>query len=139
MPAANTGPRLVDTSIWISADRKGHGTLKSRLAELTVSGAAWICWPIRAELLIGVKTPEHWTTLDEQLAALHHAPVTGDTWHRAARLGHDLARKGQTVPLSDLLIAVAAMDQHLPLWTADSDFKRIATVAPLQLDWFGAA
>ena len=137
MPAANTGPRLVDTSIWISADRKGHGTLKSRLAELTVSGAAWICWPIRAELLIGVKTPERWTTLDEQLAALHHAPVTDDTWHRAARLGHDLARRGQTVPLSDLLIAVAAMDHDLPLWTADSDFKRIASVAPLELDWFG--
>lgn len=137
MPAANAGARLVDTSIWIRADRKGHGALKSRLAELTISGAAWICWPIRVELLIGVKTPDRWATLDEQLAALRHVPVTDETWHRAARLGHDLARRGQTVPLSDLLIAAAAMDLNLPLWTADTDFKRIAAVALLNLDWFG--
>jgi predicted nucleic acid-binding protein len=138
MPAANTGPRLVDTSIWIRADRKGHASVKERLTGLLVSGSVWICWPIRAELLVGVKTPDSWIALDERLASLEHASITDDTWHRAARLGHDLARKGQTVPLSDLLIAVAAMDQRLPLWTADSDFKRIASVAPLELDWFGS-
>jgi predicted nucleic acid-binding protein len=137
MPVANPGPRLVDTSVWIRADRKGHEDVRGRLTGLLGAGAAWICWPIRAELLIGVKSPENLGALDEQLAALHHASVTDDTWHQAARLGHDLARKGQTVPLADLLIAVAAMDQHLTLWTADSDFKRIATVAPLNLDWFG--
>lgn len=137
MPATDTGPRLVDTSIWIHADRKGHATLKRRLAELTLSGAAWICWPIRAELLIGLKTSSRWTTLNEQLAALLHVPVTDDTWHRVARLGHDLARTGQTVPLPDLLIAAAAIEHDLPLWTADHDFTRIATLAPLRLDGFG--
>ncbi len=138
MPAANPGPRLVDTSVWIRADRKGYEDVKERLTGLLGTGSVWICWPIRAELLIGTKSPESCTVLNEQLAALQHVPVTDDTWHRAAQLGHDLARKGQTVPLSDLLIAVAAMDQDLPLWTADGDFKRIATVASLNLDWFGA-
>lgn len=138
MPVPNPGPCLVDTSIWIRADRKGHKAVKDRLTGLLVAGSAWICWPIRAELLIGVKNPEHWAALDERLASLEHAAMTDEIWHRAARLGHDLARKGQTVPLSDLLIAAAAMDHDLPLWTADSDFKRIAAVAPLNLDWFGA-
>jgi predicted nucleic acid-binding protein len=137
MPAANPGPRLVDTSVWIRADSTKHIETKERLVELTVAGLAWICWPIHTELLIGVKTPERWTELDEQLSALHHAPITDDTWRQAARLGRDLARQGRTVPLTDLLIAVAALDQEIPLWTADSDFKRIASVAPLHLDWFG--
>lgn len=138
MPAADAGPRLVDTSVWIRADRKANKALKNRLAELTVAGVAWICWPIRAELLIGVKSQEKWAELDGELAALTHAPVTDDSWRRAALLGHTLARKGNTVPLADLLIAVCAMDHNLPLWTADSDFKRIALVAPLKLDWLGA-
>jgi predicted nucleic acid-binding protein len=107
--------------------------------ELIIAGLAWICWPIRAELLVGVKTPERLTAVNEQLAALPHAPVTDETWYRVARLGHELARKGQTVPVLDLVIAVAAMDRQLPLWTTDSDFTRIAAVAPLTLERFEAS
>lgn len=137
MPAVDFGPRLVDTSVWIRADRKGHEILKDRLKELLVANFVLICWPIRAELLIGVKTMERWEILDEQLAALEQVPTTESTWSRAARLGHMLARKGQSVPLPDLLIAATALLQGLTLWTVDSDFKRIAAVATLDLDISG--
>lgn len=137
MPALDLGPRLIDTSVWIRADRKTHDTLKDRLRELLIAGFVFICWPIRAELLIGVKTPEFWMALNEQLAALEQAHLSDQIWERAARLGHQLARKGRSVPLPDLLIAATALVYDLPLWTVDSDFKRIATVAPLDLDLFG--
>lgn len=90
----------------------------------------WICWQIRAELLIGVKTSERMAILNEQLAALEQASLLDQTWERAARLGHQLARKGQSVPLPDLLIAATALLHGLPLWSVDSDFKRIVAVAP---------
>jgi predicted nucleic acid-binding protein len=70
------------------------------------------------------------------LAALEQAPILDQTWEKAARLGHQIARKGQSVPLPDLLAATALL-QGLPLWSVDSDFKRIVTVAPLDLDLFG--
>jgi predicted nucleic acid-binding protein len=138
MPYADPGPRLIDTIVWIRADRKGHDAVKSRLRELLVAGFVSICWPIRAELLIGVKTPERWIILDEQLAALEQVPITELTWTRASRMGHALARKGQHVPLPDLLIATTALLHGLTLWSVDSDFKRIAGIAPLDLDWFGS-
>lgn len=138
MPASDLGPRLVDTSVWIRADRRGHDALRDRLKEHLVAGFVWTCWPIRAELLIGVKTPERWAILNEQLAALEQAPIVDQTWERAARLGHQLARKGQSVPLPDLLIAATALLHGLPLWSVDSDFKRIVAVAPLDLELFGA-
>ena len=137
MPAVDLGPRLIDTSVWIRADRKAHDAVRHRLKELLVAGFVHICWPIRAELLIGVKTPERWATLNEQLGALEQAPLLDEVWERAARLGHQLARTGQSVPLPDLLIAATALLYHLPLWSVDSDFRRIASVAPLDLDLFG--
>lgn len=76
MPAPDIGPRLIDTSVWIRADRKGHDALKDRLRELLIAGSVWICWPIRAELLIGVKTPERWAIINEQLAALEQASIS---------------------------------------------------------------
>lgn len=102
MPVVDLGPRLIDTSVWIRSDRKGHEALRDRLKELLVAGFVLICWPIRAELLIGVKTSERWASLDEQLAALEQVSIMEVTWSRAARLGHELARKGQRVPLPDL-------------------------------------
>ena len=82
--------------------------------------------------------PERWASLDEQLGALEQVSITEETWLRAARLGHMLARKGQSVPLPDLLIASTALQHDLPLWTVDADFKRIAAIAPLHLDLFQA-
>lgn len=137
MPELSHEPRLIDSSVWIRADRKGHEALKQRLRTLIIAGSAWICWPIRAELLMGVKSRREWTALEERLAALEHAPLNEETWRRAARLGHSLARGGQSVPLSDLLLAAAAIERDLVLWTVDADFKRIASVAPLRLDWSG--
>lgn len=138
MPESDRTLRLVDTSVWIRADRPGHESVRSRLRRLMGEGRVAICWPIRVELLVGVKIRERWVALDEQLSALDHLPVTDATWHQAARIGHDLARRGQTVPLPDLVIGAAAIEHGVALWTVDGDFRRIAKVASLTLDGWEA-
>jgi len=65
MPAVDLGPRLIDTSVWIRADRKTHDAVRHRLKELLLAWFVHICWTIPAELLIGVKTPERWAILNE--------------------------------------------------------------------------
>jgi predicted nucleic acid-binding protein len=42
-----------------------------------------------------------------------------------------LHSKGKTLPLTDIVIAVACISGDALLWTHDSDFDRIRSVAPL--------
>lgn len=129
--------RLVDTSVWIRADRKKQKELQERLKRLIVAGTAHICWPVRVELLIGAKDEERFQSLDEQLSVLPHLAITDQTWRESARVGQKLARSGQTVPLIDLLVASVAIESGMTLWTVDSDFERIEAVTKLRTDWFG--
>ena len=131
--------RLVDTSVWIRADRKRRSPLQERLKGFIISGAAFICWPVRAELLIGARDEARLETLDDQLSALPHLAVTEETWRQGSRIGRSLARTGKTVPLVDLLIASIAMGSGMTLWTVDLDFERIEGVSDLDVDWFGVA
>lgn len=129
--------RVVDTSVWIRADRKKQDDFRERLKALVVAGAAYMCWPVRVELLIGAKDEDKFQALDQQLSVLPHLSMTERTWRESARIGRKLARSGQTVPLIDLLIASAAIEAGMILWTVDSDFKRIEGVAGLRVDWYG--
>ena len=129
--------RIVDTSVWIRADRKKKSEFQHRLKALVVAGTAHICWPVRVELLIGSKNDERFQTLDEQLSILPHLPITDIAWRESARIGQKLARSGQTVSLVDLLIAAAAIEANMTLWTVDGDFKRVAAVTDLHVDWYG--
>ena len=129
--------RLIDTSVWIRSDRKRDAAMKERLKALINAGSARICWPVHTELLIGVKDEEQWTIVNEGLSAIEHVQVSDSTWRQASAWGWKLARRGQTAPLVDLLVAAAAVEANLILWTVDSDFDRIASISGLRLDRFG--
>lgn len=130
---------LVDTSVWIRSDRKKEKELRERLKRLVIEGTAYICWPVRVELLIGAKDEDKFRSLDETLSVLPHLPIADETWREAARMGQKLARRGQTVPLIDLLVASIAIESGMTIWTVDSDFKRVQAVTELRVDWFGLA
>ena len=130
-------PRLIDTSVWIRADRKGNEAVRNRLVTLIGGGLVSICWPVHAELLVGVKDERQKEALHERLSALEHIPIREETWSRAAGIGWRLTRLGQMVPMMDLVIAAAAIESNLVLWTVDTDFKRVAPVTPLRIDLFG--
>ena len=130
-------PRLVDSSVWIRADRRRNEAVRNRLVALIGGGLTSICWPIHAELLVGVGDERQRKSLDERLSALDHIPVGEQTWSHAAEIGWRLSRLSQSVPMLDLVIAAVAIESNLILWTVDTDFKRVAATAPLRLDLFG--
>lgn len=123
---------LPDTSIWIDYFR-GTEPAATELDRLLADEPPALCGPILAELVAGLATDQRddvWLAL----SSLTFVELGRDAWTQAGELAHELRRRGASVPLLDLLIAVAAVRADAALWTRDTDFERISDVLPdLQL------
>ena len=119
---------LPDTSVWIDYFR-GAEPAATQLSRFLAEEPPSICGPILAELVAGTpaaRREDVWLAL----ASLPFVELGRHSWTRAGELAHELRRRDRSVPLLDVLIAVAAMQADTPLWTRDSEFERIAEVAP---------
>lgn len=126
---------LLDSSILIRVLRKvGPPEIDERVSELVAQREAAINGAIRAEVLVGCKSPADFDKIDRWLDALEYFDITAQTWTSAARLGFDLRRAGVAVGLPDLIIAASAIDHQAVLMHADSDFDRIAARSKLQVE-----
>lgn len=116
---------LPDTSVWIPYFRNSSGADGDRLEALIMDGEVAICGPVLAGLLGGADdTQRDWirdTVGDLPWADLDHA-----SWRDIGSIARRLRQAGQTLPLTDLAIAVAAARAAYSLWSFDSDFERIA-------------
>lgn len=119
---------LPDTSIWVDYFRD-HEPASGHVEVLVQEGALAICGPILAELVAGADAPQR-NEVRVALSTLPYVDLGRDEWRQAGELSHELRRRGQVVPLMDVLIAVAATRSEAALWTRDRDFARIAEVAP---------
>ncbi|HDL86366.1 MAG TPA: PIN domain nuclease [Candidatus Acetothermia bacterium] len=128
----NKNAVLVDSSVWIHYFRRGGGRrAKEALKEALTGGRVTTCWVVKAELLMGTRNEAGFRKLDDLLSALPDVPIDGSVWHKAARIGAKLRRRGVTMPLPDLLIAQAAMQAEIELWHTDSHFEEIGKITPL--------
>jgi predicted nucleic acid-binding protein len=124
---------LLDTSIWIAYLHPGGlQLLKDEVAAQLLKGAVYSCAAIRLELLVGAREETSFNRLDGLLQSLPWVPLSEAVWTGAARLGFDCRKAGLSLPLPDLLIAQAAMQQGLELWHMDRHYDMLANVARLE-------
>jgi len=120
---------LADTSIWVEYLRRGKGSKSARLDDLLVAGEVLVCGPVVAELLGGAKATDR-GRLWLLLAGLPWADLGPVQWQSIGETAARLRERGETVALTDVEIAIAAVDSSARLWTRDSDFKRVRGVLP---------
>ena len=94
----------------------------------------FICWVVKAKLLVGARDEEAFERLSRDLEALEEIPITKEVWLGAAWLGYTPWRNG--IPLPDLLIAQLAIAEKLELWHADEHFEEIKRVVPFETKAF---
>ncbi len=118
---------IADTSVWISFFR-GKGPGEKELAALIEDGQVVTTGIILAELLQGVKNPEEGARIIEAMSAIPALEMTTTLWIKAGNLSAGLRRKGVTIPLSDIAIAVLAMTGNAEILTFDKHFEGIPGV-----------
>jgi predicted nucleic acid-binding protein len=116
---------LPDTSVWVDFSRRGERGRAAQLAELLDTGEVATCGPVAAELLAGAEgdvAARMWEMLDSLPWAQLDRAGGGPARARGGRGGPG----GQTLPLTDVAIAVAAARAGYALWGIDTDFDCIA-------------
>jgi predicted nucleic acid-binding protein len=78
-----------------------------------------------AEVLQGAKAEKDYTEWYDRMSGLHFYADTQETWEKAARLSYELRRQGQQTGLSDLVVAMVAIQNDLDVYANDSDFDRV--------------
>jgi predicted nucleic acid-binding protein len=116
---------LPDTSVWIPYFRSASGAEGDRLEALIAEGEVAICGPVLAELLGGADDTQRGWILDTA-GRLPWADLDHAAWEDVGGVARRLRQAGQTLPLTDLAIAIAATRAGYALWSLDSDFERIA-------------
>ena len=118
---------LPDTSIWIDyfRGREDAAGLDRLLQEETVVS----CGPVVAELLAGA-APAQRSALWLAIGSLELVELDVTAWREAGEHARALREHGVTVPLLDLLVAVAAIRGGAVLWTRDADFDPISQLLP---------
>ncbi|MGE0056387.1 MAG: PIN domain-containing protein [Dehalococcoidia bacterium] len=116
---------MVDTSVWIQAQYPDGQRERDELAILTEGDNLATTGIVVAELLQGAKSAADYEEWNDKLLAPRFYEVSRETWETVGSIAYELRRKGQQMGLSDLLVAVVALENDLELYANDTDFDRV--------------
>ena len=118
---------LVDSSYFITLQNHRIDPLAALTEfeldyEIAINGVGW------GEVVRGRSDPNLRDRYDRafSLARLLHLSAAG--WQRVARLAWEMDRRGEVIPLTDLIIGVTALEHHAAVLTFDRHFQKIPSL-----------
>jgi predicted nucleic acid-binding protein len=125
------GNVLVDSSFYIDRLRAGDDPMVE-LALHADEFDFFTCGVVMTEVLRGMKHKKAHDRFAEYLGAMIYVPTLNHIWERAHRLAWHLDRAGKFMQVTDLIIAVCALEADATVLTKDSDFYRIPGLRVLE-------
>jgi len=120
---------LPDTSVWVDYLRGGKKGSAAALDGFLEQESVLVCGPVMAELLAGTQ-PDRREELWLALGSLPWAELDHAAWRHVGEAANALRKAGRSVPLTDVIIAIACVRAEAALWTEDRDFERIRQELP---------
>lgn len=115
---------FVDTSIWIEFFRGKNTQIIRTLSEQIDHDQVVISKITQLEILNGAKHSE-FKKLQRVLDALGPRLPDSAVWNQVENWIYTATKKGIRFGIADLIIAAQAKELKIPVWSLDSDFKRM--------------
>jgi len=90
------------------------------------------CGVVQVEVLRGMKHKKAHQRMADFMGCMLYVPTLNAVWERAAALAWSLDRLGRSMQVTDLLIAVCALDSDAAVLTFDSDFANVPELRTLR-------
>ena len=119
---------IIDTSVWIEAFRHQDCAERGEVDDLLAKNQVVMAGPVLAEVLQGARTEAERLRLEVTLQALPFIEADRGDWAKAGELSFGLRRQGRTIPLTDLLVAVLAIENGHTIYALDRHFQSIPGV-----------
>ena len=116
---------LVDSSIFIQAQRLPHSEVSQELRTLLASGEAALTGPVIVEYIRGARSSREIEFLTLRVLSLDYLETDQQAWIIAAKISNHLMRAGNKISVPDAAIAATAIRHDVPLYTLDKGFTRI--------------
>jgi predicted nucleic acid-binding protein len=120
-----TNSILPDTCAWIDFFRGKDSPLTVAVEQSLLHAETVTCGVVVMELLQGVKSSREESLILNAFQALTHLEMTRDLWIKAGKLAARMRQQGQILPLSDIIIAVTALEYGCAVLTIDRHFETI--------------
>lgn len=112
---------VVDSSVWIDANRQPSGVVAATLRSLLDADEVALALPVRLELTAGVSRRDR-AAFVRGLSALPVLRPTDDTWREIESWVPRAADRGLRFGMADWLIAALAREIGGLVWSLDEDF-----------------
>jgi len=123
---------VVDTSVWIAAQRKPAGREAATLFNLLDSDDVLLPLPVRVELLSGIARKDR-KAFTRALSALPVVIPTEETWRLVESWVAPAADAGHRFAVTDLVIAALATEAGALVWSLDADFEHMGEIGLVRL------
>jgi predicted nucleic acid-binding protein len=126
---------IVDTSVWSLAFRRHKATAPEVVAleALLRDDDALLPGVVRQELLSGVRDPERFRLLRDQLRKLPDYALLTEHYEIAAEGFNTCRSNGLQGSNTDFLLCAISQLDRLPIFTTDGDFRHFAKYLPITL------
>lgn len=118
---------IADTSVLI-AFFKGKSGVVEEVSRLLQQNRLVVTGIVIAELLQGLKGLREEQRISDLLVAISPVELTTDLWVKTGRMSLALRRNGINLPLTDIAIAILAIEHNFSIFTLDKHFEKIPEV-----------
>jgi len=121
---------LVDSNVFMDYMKRGRDPIRELLTQAAQFDSTDLvtCGVVKAEALRGIKSLKVRTQFEGFFSGMRFAHTHATTWDDVWKLAWKLDRKGQSLPLTDLVIAACALKEESWILTSDRHFDDIEGV-----------